>query len=190
MRTIRNFERALGRVAHWPPRNQQTAASRRSAARGYDKQLKMYPHFMRQTNAFYDPHVGFCFGYFPSGDDSPFPGTCIFSCLSQDVIAHELTHALLLGMNIESLGTNPDVMAFHETFADLIRLFQHFWKSDVLRAQITAIRGNPHEQRARRGRAAVRPGDRKSRRPSGARVAAFVTRTDVQAYWIDYLIPL
>jgi hypothetical protein len=150
MRTIRNFERALGRVAHWPLRPQAGKNGRRSArpqAR-YEKQLTVYPHFTAIENAYYDPQRGFCFGYFASQEDSPFAGTCIFTCLSQDIIAHELTHALLMGMQIEFRGPHPDVMAFHEAFADLIPLFQHFWKSDVLRAQIAAVRGNLDEQSA------------------------------------------
>jgi len=147
MRTIRNFERALGRVAHWPPR--ATAGIGGQIEFGvYESRLRMYPHFMREHNAYYDPRRGFCFGYFPSIPGSPFPGTCIFTALSQDIIAHELTHALLLGMKIEFLGPHPDVAAFHEAFADLIPLFQHFWKSDVLRAQIAAVRGNLGERSA------------------------------------------
>jgi hypothetical protein len=132
MRTIRIFERALGRVAHWPP----------GPRARYEKQLRIQPHFMKEANAYYDPQRGFHFGYFASGEDSPFPGAAIFTCLSQDVIAHELTHALLMGMNIEFAGPNPDVMAFHEAFADLIPLLQHFWRSDVLRTQIAAVRGD------------------------------------------------
>ena len=42
-------------------------------------------------------------------------------------------------------GTNPDGLAFHEAFADLVALFLHFWKSDVLRAQIAAVRGRLEE---------------------------------------------
>jgi hypothetical protein len=148
MQTIRNFERALGRVVHWLPQELAAKNGRRPArteAR-YEKQLKMFPHFMVMAKAHYDPQRGSCFGYFVSNDDSPFPGTCIFTSLSQDIIVHELTHALLMGMDIEFRGSHPDVEAFHEAFADLISLFQHFWKSDVLRAQITAVRGNLDER--------------------------------------------
>jgi len=147
MRTIRNFERALGRVVHWPQARALKNGRRpvRTQTR-YEKQLRIYPHYRVVENAYYDPQRGFCFGYFESKDDSPFPGTCIFTCLSQDVIAHELTHALLMGMNIEFHGANPDVGAFHEAFADLIPLFQHFWKCGVLQAQIGAIRGNLDER--------------------------------------------
>ena len=40
---------------------------------------------------------GIHFGYFESGPESQFPGTMVFSCLSQDVIAHQVTHAVLDG---------------------------------------------------------------------------------------------
>jgi hypothetical protein len=147
MRTIGNFERALGRVAHWPPRAASGPDGKRNRSQPpYERQLRVYPHYMASANAYYTPGQGFFFGYFESQENSPWPGTSIFSCLSQDVIAHELTHALLLGMNIEFEGPNPDVAAFHEAFADLIPLLQHFWKSDVLRSQIAALRGNLDEQ--------------------------------------------
>ena len=137
MRTIRNFERALGRPVHWPPRVADNGTVE------YRPVLQVCPHYMNIQNAFFDPARGFCFGYFEAVPTSPSPGTIVFTALSRDVIAHELTHAILMGMNIAfNPGTNRDVMAFHEAFADLVPLFQHFWPSAVLRAQISAVRGN------------------------------------------------
>ena len=107
------------------------------------------PTLHGDANAYYDPAGGeIRFGYFESPPESPFPGTIVFSCLSQDVIAHQVTHAILMGLNIEfdSDSPNHDVAALHEGFADLIALFQHFPESDVLRQQIGAIRGDLEEQ--------------------------------------------
>jgi hypothetical protein len=147
MRTIRNFERALGRVVHWPPRvTTKRTRGKKGVALEYEKRLQLHPHYTTDANAYYDPAKGFCFGYFESLPESPFPGTTVFSCLSQDVIAHELTHALLMGMRISFDGRNPDVAAFHEAFSDLVALLQHFWPSDVLRQQIASIRGRLEER--------------------------------------------
>jgi hypothetical protein len=42
----------------------------------------------------------------------------VFTCLSQDIIAHEVTHALLDGMHRRfNEPSNLDVLAFHEAFA-------------------------------------------------------------------------
>ena len=38
--------------------------------------------------------------------------------------------------------SNPDVLAFHEAFADIVALFQHFSLPEVLRHQIAATRGD------------------------------------------------
>ena len=147
MRTIRNFERALGRVVHWEPLDGS-----------YRRRLNLYPHFEVIETAHYDPSRGIRFGYFESVPESPFPGTVVFTCLSGDVIAHELTHALLIGMNIDfELGENKDVAALHEGFADLIALFQHFSESDVLRAHMAAVRGNL-EERSQLGAVALQMG--------------------------------
>src|SRR6185503_7057172 len=71
------------------------------------------------------------------------PGGLVFACLSHDIIAHETTHALLDGMHRRFLNaTNPDVHAFHEGFADLVALLQHFTFADVLRHQIALTRGD------------------------------------------------
>ena len=54
-----------------------------------------------------------------------------------------MTHALLDGMHRRfNEPSNPDVLAFHEAFADLVALFQHFSLPEVLRHQIAATRGD------------------------------------------------
>jgi hypothetical protein len=173
MRTIKNFERALGRVVHWPPAG---------ASRKYRRQIGLYPHFMEEMNAYYDPAGGeIRFGYFESPPESPFPGTIVFSCLSQDVIAHQVTHAILMGLNIEFDLDSPnhDVAALHEGFADLIALFQHFPESDVLRQQIGAIRGDL-EERSQLGAVAPQFGQAIGQ-PDGLRNA--LGFTDAEGKW-------
>ncbi len=142
MTTIRHFERALGRLAFWSPywsgiKNQPETFVRR---------LRIYPHAMREANAYYSPSKkALLFGYFPAvrnENRSHFPGGIVFTCLSHDIIAHETTHALLDGMHRRFIEpTHPDTLAFHEAFADLVALFQHFTFSDVLRHQIATTRG-------------------------------------------------
>ena len=173
MRTIKNFERALGRAVHWPPTGESN--------RKYRRQLSLYPHFMEDTNAYYIPDGGIRFGYFESGPESPFPGTIVFSCLSQDVIAHQVTHAILMGLNVEFdiHSTNRDVAALHEGFADLIALFQHFPESDVLRKQIGAIRGDL-EERSQLGAVAPQFGQAIGQ-PDGLRNA--LGFTDAEGKW-------
>ena len=67
----------------------------------------------------------------------------MFCSLSHDIIAHETTHALLDGLH-RYFGepTNQDVLAFHEAFADIVALFQHFTVTESLRDQIRRTRGD------------------------------------------------
>ena len=85
-------------------------------------------------------------GYFPATEDrstGQFPRGMVFTCLSHDIVAHETTHALLDGFHEYFLeATNPDVLAFHEAFADLVALFQHFTFPEILAHQIARTRGN------------------------------------------------
>ena len=61
---------------------------------------------------------------------------------ADDIVAHETTHALLDGLHGRFIEpSNPDALAFHEAFADLVALFQHFTFPDVLRHQIARTRG-------------------------------------------------
>ncbi|HEY4901489.1 MAG TPA: hypothetical protein VIH91_11800 [Terriglobales bacterium] len=105
------------------------------------------PHALREANAYYSPDkVALLFGYFNADDDNTgeqLPGGTVFTCLSQDIVAHETTHALLDGMHRKFVNaTNPDVLAFHEGFADVVALLQHFTFPEILRDQIANTKGD------------------------------------------------
>jgi hypothetical protein len=111
------------------------------------QRLRIYPHALRDENAYYDPvKKALLFGYFPARPEAAadgMPGGMTFSCLSHDIIAHETTHAILDGTQRYFLSPgNRDVLAFHEAFADLVALFQHFTYPEILRHQITRARGD------------------------------------------------
>jgi hypothetical protein len=149
MSTIRVFEEALGRVALWSPNFQRDVAGPvvMVASLQYVPRLRIYPHALRRANAYYDPEKkSLLMGYFPAqGSDvgANLPGGTIFTCLSFDIIAHETTHALLDGMHRYFAETsNPDVLAFHEAFADIVALFQHFSHPEVLRHYLARTRGD------------------------------------------------
>ena len=139
-KTIQNFELALGRKVLWSPR-------RLDDREEYVGQLRLYPHALRQANAYYSPaKKAILFGYFPASSSDPgsnLPGGVIFTCLSHDIITHEASHAILDGLHpYFSEPSNPDVLALHEAFADIVALFQHFSHPDVLRHQIAQTRGD------------------------------------------------
>jgi len=139
--TIRNFELALGRSALWGTR--PLPGGRYAPVR----RLRIYPHALREANAYYSPEKkALLFGYFPASSSDPgrnLPGGIVFSCLSHDIVAHEVTHALLDGLHRRFIEpSNPDVLALHEGFADLVALFQHFTHPQVLRHQIARTRGD------------------------------------------------
>lgn len=107
-------------------------------------QLLIRPRAFERNDAFYDKTAGeLCFGFF-KGDagGGRFPGH-VFACLSHDTLAHEVTHALLDGLRTHfSLPTSQEALAFHEGFADLVAVFQHFSYEQVVRAAIRKSRGN------------------------------------------------
>lgn len=89
-------------------------------------------------------------GYFrvaaaDSGD--VLPGGTVFSALSHDIVAHETTHALLDGLHPRFREpANPDLLAFHEAFADIVALFQHFTIPEALRHQLSKTRRDLRQQ--------------------------------------------
>ena len=98
------------------------------------------------------------------------PRGLIFTGLSHDVIVHETTHALLDALRSQFYApTRPDVLGFHEGFADLVALFLHFSYPDVVEQAIRECRGNLTHAgwtpaHARPGRAGSRCGPGASRR--------------------------
>ena len=71
------------------------------------------------------------------------PGSRVYACLSHDIIAHETTHAILDGMHRRfNEPSNPDVLALHEGFADIVALMQHFTIQEVLEQEISRTRGD------------------------------------------------
>jgi hypothetical protein len=142
MKTIRHFERALGRKIIWHERITQ----RDSRDDGYVRQLRIYPHAMRDANAYYDPDKrAVLFGYFSAANQyqgANYPGGLVFTCLSPDIIAHEVTHAILDSIHPRYMDdTNPDVAAFHEGFADIVALLQRFTFRELVEHQLFATGG-------------------------------------------------
>ncbi|MGH7469885.1 MAG: hypothetical protein ACRENP_18205, partial [Longimicrobiales bacterium] len=178
--TIRNFERALGRVALWSPG---------PSPDDFVQRLRIYPHALREANAYFSPaKKALLFGYFQATADDPahhVPGSMVFTCLSHDIVAHETAHALLDGMHRRlTFPSNPDILAFHEAFADIVALFQHFDSPEILRHQIATTRGDLRSQENLLGQLAVQFG-----RASGARGALrdFIGRKDpVSGVWIPH----
>lgn len=145
MKTIGHFEEALGRKALWAPRLAEDSAGEPRLLEV--PRLRIYPHALRTANAYYSPEKkALLLGYFPAEDgpnDSSAPGNMVFSCLSGDIIAHEMTHALLDGLHRRfQEASNPDVPAFHEAFADIVAVFQHFTLPELVRFEIARRQGD------------------------------------------------
>jgi hypothetical protein len=130
------FRSALGRQIAWGFKRREEP-----------ERLYLRPHAFSGPNAYYDENRGeLSFGYYRAHEglatDRTLPGGFVFTCLSHDVIAHELTHAILDGLRSNfSIPSGPDVIAFHEAFADLVALFQHFSYKEVVRAAIASSGG-------------------------------------------------
>jgi hypothetical protein len=131
MKVVENFDAALGRRFYFRGR----------------KPLRLFPHAFYGANAFYDQRrFAVLFGYFPA-DTKNFgpnmPGQPIFSCLSHDIIAHEVTHAITHRLRKYFLEpSNHDVLAFHEAFSDIVAIFQHFTFPEILRQTIRDNQGD------------------------------------------------
>jgi hypothetical protein len=117
------FQRALGREIAW----------------GFDSPvLRVLPHAINKANAEYSRQDGaLLFGWFSGAEGR------VFTCLSHDIIAHELTHALLDGLRARfEHPVSADVIAFHEAFADLVAIFHRFSYQDVVTNAIRRTAGD------------------------------------------------
>jgi len=133
------FRAALGRDLAWG-----------FAPSAGDARLKLRPYAMKEDNAYYDEETGeLNFGYFRAEGTvygRNLPKGLVFTSLSHDIVAHELTHALLDGLRAHFMvATGPDVLAFHEGFADLVAIFQHFSYEQVVHAALGRAGGKLHD---------------------------------------------
>ena len=103
--TLHRFEEALGRELTWR----------------HGGPLVIRPHAMNEMNAYYDyisPSLNF--GYYAS---SLRPET-VWTCLSHDIVAHELGHAILDSFRPMFLFSYElDAHALHESMGDLLAIF-------------------------------------------------------------------
>ena len=157
--TLQRFEVALGRRVNWarfdPPQSgskHDDTPEAKDQARAARQRLYLFPHAMAEANAFYSRAAqGILFGYFRAsvtnaGDN--LPGQTIFTCLSHDIIAHETTHAVLDGIrSYFTEPTNIDVAAFHEAFADISALFNHFSHEEALLDTLMRTGGRLYDAR-------------------------------------------
>jgi hypothetical protein len=146
MRTIEAFERALGRKAMWASRRVRDKKGK-VLKEDFVQRLRIYPHALRTANSFYSPErVALLLGYFrasSNGAGTTLPRSRVFCAVSHDIIAHETTHALLDGLHRRYQEfTNSNVPAFHEAFADIVAMFQHFSLPESLIAVIRTTRGD------------------------------------------------
>jgi len=130
-KVLENFDRALGR---------------RLRFKGGDR-LRLIPHAFQARNAYFDGEMNaVLFGYFPADEDDPganLPGQLIFTCLSHDIVAHEVAHAALSRLHAYyNEPTNPQVPALHEAFADLVAMFQRLTFPEVVAPAIRESRGD------------------------------------------------
>ena len=138
-RTLANFDRALGR--------------RVSMRKGSHRhRLRLFPHAFEGENAFYDRDLhAVLFGYFAADMANPgsnIPNQTIFTCLSHDIVVHEMTHAIVDRLRRYFLEpSNVDVLAFHEGFSDIIALLQHFSYRDLVVEEIGRTRGRLRDGR-------------------------------------------
>lgn len=139
MKTLEQFELSLGRKLLWSSRKVKRSEK-------YVSKIRLYPHAFRGANAYYDTKKkAILFGYFKSAlqiRGSNFPGGAVFSCLSPDIISHEVTHAILDSIHPRFLeNTNKDVPAFHEAFSDIIALLQRFTLKELVVNQLMKTAG-------------------------------------------------
>lgn len=133
MRVFEAFDTALGR-----------------RVRPMDGILRLHPHAHRKADAFYDPRLrAVLFGYYEAGveDLGPnLPGQFVYTCLSHDIIAHEVGHAIMHRMRPWLLErTNVDVAAFQEAVADIVAIFLHFTLPGVVSETVATTRTQLHD---------------------------------------------
>lgn len=137
METYERFVRALGRDPGFGPLGGEGRD---------DGKLRILPAAFKDANAYYDRESGSLkFGYataekFAKGPSQP--GALVYTALSREIVAHEMSHALLDGLRPNFMRpTHPDVSALHEGFSDLVAVFMRFSQREMVERAIEKTQG-------------------------------------------------
>jgi hypothetical protein len=143
METYECFARALGRDPGFGPLGGEGARDGRLRVRGMS---------FKEANAFYDREEGVLhFGYDLAGSHARGrgqQGAEVYIALSRDVVAHEMSHAMLDSLRPNFLRpTHKDIGGLHEGFSDLVALLMRFAQQDVVERAIAATQGSLQDHR-------------------------------------------
>lgn len=102
--------------------------------------LVVRPHAFDGANAYYDPmNPSLNFGYFTT----PFRRTPVWTCLSHDIVTHELGHAILDTFRpLYIYSFDLDTPALHESFADLMAMFTALSNQSMVKHLYRETHGN------------------------------------------------
>jgi hypothetical protein len=143
METYECFARALGRDPGFGPLGGEGAQ---------DGRLRVQAMAFKEANAYYERESGSLkFGYDTAGAFARGrgqKGSEVYIALSRDVVAHEMSHAMLDSLRPNFLRpTHPDVGALHEGFSDLVGLLMRFAQQEVVERAIAATQGSLTDHR-------------------------------------------
>lgn len=99
--------------------------------------LALLPHAGYLENAYYDRGTGALhFFYFQGAKGEP-----VYTCLSHDVVAHELGHAILDGLKpYYNEVSSPETAGFHEYFGDAVAMMASL---SMRETALVVVRGGP-----------------------------------------------
>lgn len=102
--------------------------------------ITLFPHATLPANAVYSRDTrALAFGTLRSA----YVADRVFVCRSADVVAHEMGHAVLDGLQPGWLGNGvPQTGALHESFGDLTAMFLSLSQPDVAQAVLADCEGN------------------------------------------------
>jgi len=101
-----------------------------------DGRLLLIPHAYYDENAYYDRDSrAVCFGYYYAPDENGEQSDRVsYTCLSHDIVTHELGHAILDGLKPYYYDvTSASTGGFHEYFGDAVALTSSLENRELLR---------------------------------------------------------
>ena len=116
--------------------------------RGKTEPIRVFPRAGETMNAYYsrkDQALKF-FSFIPPGGVAN--GPPVYTCRSQDIVAHETGHAVLDGLKPDWIqaANPPQTGALHEAFADLTAIFLMLTQPEQISAIVTATKANLHNK--------------------------------------------